>query len=217
MVERKGLFGLFLFLLEWVAIPFSKGSSQPRDQTQVFCIASRFFTIWATREALLFLCCCSVTQLCLTLCNPMDYSMPDFPALHHLSRACPSSCLLHQWCHPTISSSAALFSFCLQSFPAPGSFLMSQFFASGGQSIGASASVLPMNVQGWFPIMGAPPSWPQVNHITSQRPYLQVPIHIIFKTPQCVNKKHKMKELLTLCHENSFCLFWCLNINLNLH
>ena len=56
------------------------------------------------------------------------------------------------WWHPTISSSVIPFSFCLQSFPASGSFLMSQFFASGGQSIGAStsASVLPMNIQDWF-------------------------------------------------------------------
>ena len=65
--------------------------------------------------------------------------------------ACSNSCPLSRWCHPTISSSV-LFSSCLQSFPASGSFAMSQFFASGGQSIGisASASVLPMNVQDWF-------------------------------------------------------------------
>ena len=69
-------------------------------------------------------------------------------------RVCPSSCPLNQWCHPTISSSVALFSFCLQSFPASGSFPMSQQFTSGGQSIGApaTASVLPMNIQGWFPL-----------------------------------------------------------------
>ena len=66
------------------------------------------------------------------------------------SNSCPSG----RWCHPTISSSPALFSFCLQSFPASGSFPMSQLFASGGQSIGASAlsSVLPMNSQDWFPL-----------------------------------------------------------------
>ena len=58
------------------------------------------------------------------------------------------------WCHPTISSSVALFSFCLQSFPASGSFPVSQLFASDGQSIGVSpsASVLPMNIQNWFPL-----------------------------------------------------------------
>ena len=65
--------------------------------------------------------------------------------------ACSNSCLLSQWCHPTISSSVKPFSFCLQSFPASGSFQMSQFFTSDGQSIGASAwaSVLPMNIQDW--------------------------------------------------------------------
>ena len=62
------------------------------------------------------------------------------------SNSCPSS-----WCHPTISSSVVPFS-CSQSLSASGSFLMSQLFASGGQSIGASASVLPMNMQDWFPL-----------------------------------------------------------------
>ena len=67
---------------------------------------------------------------------------------------CPSSCLLTPWCHPIISSSVAPFSFCLQSFPSSGSFPMSQLFESGGQSIGvsAAASVLPMNIQDWFPL-----------------------------------------------------------------
>ena len=66
----------------------------------------------------------------------------------------PNSCPLSQWCHPSISSSVVPFSSRLQSFPASGSFHMSQFFTSGGQSIGASAStsVLPMNVQDWFPL-----------------------------------------------------------------
>ena len=71
-------------------------------------------------------------------------------------RACSNSCPLSWWCHPTISSSFIPFSSCLQSFPATGSFPRRQFFASGGQSIGASASVLnihhPMNIQDWFPL-----------------------------------------------------------------
>ena len=68
--------------------------------------------------------------------------------------ACSNSCPLSQWCHPTISSSVVPFSSCLQSFPASGSFQMSQFFPSGGQSIrvSASASVLPKNIQDWFPL-----------------------------------------------------------------
>ena len=81
--------------------------------------------------------------------------------LQHARLPCPSlspgvcwdSCPLSQWCHPVISASVALFS-CLQSFPASGSFPVSQLLASGGQSIGASASasVLPMSFQGWFPL-----------------------------------------------------------------
>ena len=69
-------------------------------------------------------------------------------------RVWANSCPSGRWCHPTISSSVILFSSCLQSFPASGSFPMSQFFASGGQSIGASASasVLPINIQDWFPL-----------------------------------------------------------------
>ena len=82
--------------------------------------------------------------------------------LQHARSPCPSStpgvysnsCPLSQWCHPAISSSVIPFSSHLQFFPASGSFQMSQFFASGGQSIGvsASASVLPMNIQDWFPL-----------------------------------------------------------------
>ena len=71
-----------------------------------------------------------------------------------MPRACSNSCPLSQWCHPTISSPVIPFSFCLQSFPPSGSFPMSQFLALGGQSIGVSASalVLPMNIQDWFPL-----------------------------------------------------------------
>ena len=70
-------------------------------------------------------------------------------------RACSNSCLLSWWCHPTISSSVDLFFPCLLSFPASGSFPMSWLFASGSQSTGASASasVLPMNIQDWFPLV----------------------------------------------------------------
>ena len=79
--------------------------------------------------------------------------------LHHARLPCPSptpfsnSCPTSQWCHLTISSSVILFSH-LQSFPASGSFQMRQLFASDGQSIGVStsASVLPMNIQDWFPL-----------------------------------------------------------------
>ena len=68
--------------------------------------------------------------------------------------ACSNSCLLSRWCHPTISSSVVPFSSCIQSFPASGSFTVSWLLTSGGQSIRASASatVLPINIQGWFPL-----------------------------------------------------------------
>ena len=83
----------------------------------------------------------------------MDCSTPGFPVPSHLP-VCPTSCSFHCWCHPTISSSVALFSFYFQSFPASGSFPMSWLIASGDQSIGvsASASALPMNIQGLFPL-----------------------------------------------------------------
>ena len=82
--------------------------------------------------------------------------------LQHTRSPCPlptpgvysNSCPLSQWCHPTISSSAVPFSSCLQFFPASRSFQMSHFFTSGDQSIGvsATASILPMNIQNWFPL-----------------------------------------------------------------
>ena len=68
-------------------------------------------------------------------------------------RVCSNSCPLIWWCYPTVSSSVIPFSSCLQSFPASGSFPMCQLFASGGQSIEASASVLPMNLQDWFSLV----------------------------------------------------------------
>ena len=89
-------------------------------------------------------------QLCLTLCNSMDCSMPGFPVHCQLPELAQTHA--HR-VSDAISSSVVLFS-CLQSFPASGSFPRSQFFASGGQSIevSASASVFPMNIQDWFPL-----------------------------------------------------------------
>jgi len=95
-------------------------------------------------------------------CSVMSNSLRPH-GLQHARPPCPSptpgvysnSCPLSQWCHPAISSSIVPFSFRLQSFPASGSFQMSQFFSSGGQSIGVSASPsdLPMNIQDWFPTL----------------------------------------------------------------
>ena len=92
-------------------------------------------------------------------CSVMSDSLRPH-GLHHARLPCPSptprvhsnSCLLSQWCHPTISSSVAPFSSCPQSFPASRSFPVSQLFTSSDQSIAASASVLPMNIQGRLPL-----------------------------------------------------------------
>ena len=84
--------------------------------------------------------------------RPQRLQHARLPCPSPTPRACSNSCPSSQWCHPTISSSVVPFSSCLQSFPASGSFPTNQFFASGGQSIGASASVLPMNIQDWFPL-----------------------------------------------------------------
>ena len=102
--------------------------------------------------------------------------------LQHTRPPCPSptpgvysnSCPLNQWCHPTISFSAVPFSSRLQSFPASGSFQMSQLFISGGKSIGVSAStsVLPMNIQDWFPLglTGGSPCSPRDSQESSPTP-----------------------------------------------
>ena len=113
-------------------------------------------------------CVCVYDCLCVSICISVQFShsvvfaslRPD--GLQHARHPCPSptlraysnSCPLHWWCHPTISSSVIPFSSRLQFFPASGSFQTSQLFASGGQSIRVSAlaSVLPMNIQDWFPL-----------------------------------------------------------------
>ena len=100
----------------------------------------------------MYCCCCSVTQSCLALCDPRNCSTPGFPCPSPSPGACSNSCPSNEWCHPTISSSVTPFSSCPQSFPASGSFPMSQLFTSSSQSIEVSASVLPMNIQGWFPL-----------------------------------------------------------------
>ena len=99
-------------------------------------------------------CCCSVVKLCLTLCEPMGLQHARLPCPSLFPRVCSNSCPLNPWCRLTISSSVAPFSSCPQSFPASGSFPLSQLLTSGGQSIRALASstVFPMNIQGWFPV-----------------------------------------------------------------
>ena len=103
----------------------------------------------------------SLVQLCPTLCDPMDYNTPGFSVHHQLLEFAQTQIhwvsytlgVIYIEAIPTISSSIVPFSSCLQSFLASGSFPVSQFFPSGGQRIGVSASawVLPMNIQDWFP------------------------------------------------------------------
>ena len=101
-----------------------------------------------------YYCCCPVTQLCLTLCDPHRLQHARVPCPSLSPGICSNSCPLSQWCYPAISSFVVPFSSWLQSFPASRSFPMNQLFASDDQSIGASASpsVLPMNIQYWFPL-----------------------------------------------------------------
>ena len=127
-------------MLEWVAIFFSRWSSQSRNQT---CIS-----------------CAGISSVQFSHSIMSDSLRPH--GLQHTRDPCPSptpkvysnSFPLSRWCHATILSSVVPFSSHFQSFPASGSFQMSQFFALGGQSIrvSASASVLPMNIQDWFPL-----------------------------------------------------------------
>ena len=168
--------GIFqAIVLEWIAISFSRGSSQSRDRTQVshivdtlpseppgmsinshkyrqivagvilgiFWILKKIFPIHSVQFS------CSIMSNSL---RPYVVQRARPPCPLPTPRAYSSSCPLSQWCHPTISSTVIPFSSCPQSFPASGSFPMSQIFTSDGQSIGvsASASVLPMNIQDWF-------------------------------------------------------------------
>ena len=139
-------------ILEWVAMLSSRRSSRPRDWTRVSWVSytgGGFFTTSATWEYI-SVQFSWVAQLCSTLCNPMDCSTPGFHLRHQLPEL--TQTYVH-WVSDAILPSHPLipFSSCLQSFPASGSFQMSQFFASGGQSFGALAlaSVLPMNTQDW--------------------------------------------------------------------
>ena len=129
-------------ILQWVAIPFSRGSSGPRDQTQVSHTAGRFSSVQFSHSV-----------------------MSDSLRPHESQHARPPCPLpppgvysnprpLSRWCHPAISSSVVPFSSCPQSLPASGSFPISQLFSWGGQRIGVSAlaSVLPMNTQDWSPL-----------------------------------------------------------------
>ena len=116
-----------------------------RSSILLLSLALLFFTLFSVQFS------CSVMSDSLW---PHGLQHARFPCPSPTPRAYSNSYPSSWWCHPTISSYAIPFSSCLQSFPASGSFPMSQFFTSGGQNIevSASASVLPMNIQDWFPL-----------------------------------------------------------------
>ena len=133
-------------ILECVAMPFSRGPSQPRDKPGFPTLQADSLQSGLSGKP-------SSAQLSRTVLSDslwahrLQHARLLYPS--PTSGAYSNSCSLSQWCHPTISSSIVPFSSHLQSFPASGSFQMSQFFASGGQNIrvSTSASVLPMNIQ----------------------------------------------------------------------
>ena len=131
-------------ILEWVAISFFRGSSWPKVQNHVSCTTGRFYTT----EFISVQFSHSVTY---DSWRPHELQHARPPCPSPTPRVHPNPCPLSRWCHPTVSSSVVPFSSRPQSFPASGSFPMSQLFTSGSQSIGvsASASVLPMNTQDW--------------------------------------------------------------------
>ena len=164
---------LFPFWYSWLKNPMDRGSQRVGHDwaTEHACTIDKFvFSLilykWNNILCIFFLfdffhfetfSRCSVQFSCSVM---SDSLWPH--GLQHTRPPCPlptprvysNSCPLSQWCHPIISSSVVPFSSHLQSFLASGSFLLSQFFASGGQSIGVSAStsVLPLNTQDWFPL-----------------------------------------------------------------
>ena len=134
-------------------------------------------------------CCHSVTQSCPALCatgTTARHASLSFTTPRVCSNSCPSS----WWCHPAISSSVVPFSSCLQSFPASRSFLMSQLFPSGGQSIGASASVPPMNIQDWFSL--GLTSWISLKSKGPSRVFLNATVqkHQFFSTQPLWSNSH---------------------------
>ena len=135
--------------------------------------------------------------------------------LQHTKPPCPSpipgvysnSFPLSRWCHPTISSSVIPFSSCFQSFPASGSFQRNQFFASGGQSIGVSAStsVLPMNIQDWFPLEWT--GWISLScYCKIILPVESIHIGSIYKMRNVGYFKHEVSDSTEQCFHINDCL-----------
>ena len=138
-------------ILKWVAI-FSTVSTWPEDRIHVSFVGRWILYHLATREA--YICINSVHFILSVVSDslwPHGLQYTRLPCPSSTPGAYSNSCPLNWWYLPTISSSVFPFSH-LKCFPASGSFQMSPFFASGGQSIGVSASVFPMNIQDWFPL-----------------------------------------------------------------
>ena len=148
-----------LFATPWIAarqasLSITNSRSSPKPMSIELMIPSNHLYF------MYFIQFSSVTQSCLTLCDPMDWKHACLPYPSPTPGGYANSCPSSWGCHPTISSSVIPFS-CIQSLQASGSFPVSQVFAWGGQSIGvsASASVLLMNIQGWFPDFQSNKDW----------------------------------------------------------
>ena len=135
---------------------FCQSNQSIKGQNTLFSLSRLLMNLWVCSLSLLaiYIQFSSVAQSCLTLLWPHGRQHARPPCPSSTPGAFPNSCPLSRWCHPTISFSVIPFSSCLQSFPASGSSPMSQFFALDGQSTGLSAlaSVLPMNIQDWYPL-----------------------------------------------------------------
>ena len=135
---------------------FCQSNQSIKGQNTLFSLSRLLMNLWVCSLSLLaiYIQFSSVAQSCLTLLWPHGRQHARPPCPSSTPGAFPNSCPLSRWCHPTISFSVIPFSSCLQSFPASGSSPMSHFFALDGQSTGLSAlaSVLPMNIQDWYPL-----------------------------------------------------------------
>ena len=132
----------------WLSRMHNTGMTDPSSQKWP-CYQTKGKWLWVVVQ-LLSLVCLFATPWTAGFMNTMNRLLGPSLSPGACSNSCPSS----QWCHPTTSSSVVPFSSLLQSFSASGSFPRSQFFTSGGQSVGVSAStsVFPMNIQDWFPL-----------------------------------------------------------------
>ena len=141
----------------WKAILWDSFQPVLSESLQIFCFQPLPFSLLSDdgNPSPYSACLSSVQSLSRVPLFATPWTAARWPPCPSLTPgAYANSCPLSQWCHPTISSSVIPFSSHCQPFPAPGSFQMNQFFALGGQSIGAlaSTSVLPMNIQDWFPL-----------------------------------------------------------------